>query len=110
MKKLICAEDVEKLAKKGQKALCVVPGTILTPSAKDAVQAAGMEICEATPGCVDAPCEKVAGEAASCEETSGEVTSCEATSDEKAPCGETCGDDEISGELVYTALKAVLGK
>lgn len=49
MKKLICADDITKLVKQGGKTLWVEPGTVFTPSAKDAVKAAGLTICEGKP-------------------------------------------------------------
>ncbi len=44
MKKLICADDIKKILKQGQKTLCINVDTIMTPSAKDAVKAAGVEV------------------------------------------------------------------
>lgn len=100
MKRVICAEDIEKLAKQGQKTLCIDANAILTPSAKDAVRAAGMEISEGKSACESAPCETAACETVSPEAAASEAASCEVTSVE----------DEISGDLVYSALKRVLGK
>lgn len=81
MKKLICAEDIEEIViKQGQKKLCVEMGTILTPSAKDAAKAAKLEIYFGKPDSVDTPCEE---------------PSC---------------DEEISSELIYSALKVMESK
>ncbi len=44
MKKLICADDIKKLVKQGKKTLCINADTIMTPSAKDALKAAGVEV------------------------------------------------------------------
>ncbi|MCP4158920.1 MAG: hypothetical protein GY760_02495 [Deltaproteobacteria bacterium] len=60
MKKLICADDIKKILKQGQKTLCINANTIMTPSAKDAVKAAGLEVFvgskENMPSCEDASC------------------------------------------------------
>ncbi|MCG8472356.1 MAG: hypothetical protein MI742_10915 [Desulfobacterales bacterium] len=82
MKKIICADDVEKCIKQGDTTLCVFPGQILTPSARDAARDAGLEVCEG--------------------KTEAECTAC------KSKAAEAPADDEISGELVYTALKTML--
>ena len=77
------------------------------------------------PECVDKPCEEIAGSASETDPASGSAVSQECASGKAASA---CGDseaagacdsatgeaassgDEISGELVYSALKAVLGK
>lgn len=61
MKKLICAKDVEDLAKKGQKIFYIEENTIITPSAKDSAKALKIEFstdsnvceveCEAKTSC-----------------------------------------------------------
>ena len=43
MKRLICAKDVEALAQQGQKVMCIDADTLITPSARDAASAAGIE-------------------------------------------------------------------
>lgn len=43
MKKLICAKEVETVQKQGKNVLYIDCGTIITPSAKDAAKAAGIE-------------------------------------------------------------------
>lgn len=42
MKKLICTEAVEALAKKGEKVICIDKDTIITPAARDAADDKGM--------------------------------------------------------------------
>lgn len=44
MKKLICADDITAMAKRGEKTLYVDRSTLITPSAADAAGAAGIEI------------------------------------------------------------------
>lgn len=46
MKKLICTEAVEALAKKGKKEIYLDCDTIVTPAARDAAAAHGMEFCD----------------------------------------------------------------
>ena len=75
---MICAKDIEALIKKGETTLCVDGKTILTPSAKDAVKAAGIEIVE------------------------GNCTSA-------APAA-PAAEGEISSDMIYQALKAMLSK
>lgn len=77
MKKVICAQDIEALAKQGQTSLCTREGIILTPSAKDAAKAKCVTVCPGRPDCVENPC--------------------------SAPACE----DEISSELIYSALQVV---
>lgn len=80
MKKLICAKDVEDLIKKGEKTLRIDSNTIITPSAKDAASANGIEI--------------VCG-------------GCEAAS---APSAAKMQDGGIDSETIYLALKAMIEK
>jgi len=47
VKKLICEKDVQSAIKQGQKVIYLDQNTIITPSAKDAAGANGIEICEA---------------------------------------------------------------
>jgi ethanolamine utilization protein EutQ len=71
MKKLICAKDIEAVEKQGLKIFYIDNDTIITPSAKDAARASGIEfsteahvcevkasepakICEPTKGCESA--------------------------------------------------------
>jgi len=80
MKKLICAEDIELLAKQGQKNFCIEPGAILTPSAKDAAKAAGIEICE--------------------KDLKNQALSSETCTP----------DEQVSSDLIYGTLKSMLDK
>ena len=50
MKKLICADCVEKAAEQGQKVIYIDECTLITPSARDAAAAEGIEFC-----CGEAP-------------------------------------------------------
>lgn len=77
MKKVICAEDIEALAKQGQKSLCTREGIILTPSAKDAAKAKCVAICPGRPDC------------------------------DENPCAAPASENEISSELIYSALQVV---
>lgn len=44
MKKLICAKDVEAMRQDGEKCLYVDADTLITPSARDELRSAGIEI------------------------------------------------------------------
>lgn len=81
MKKLICAKDVDALKAKGKKVFYIDHDTIITPSAKDAAKACGMEFST----CCD-----------HCEEKSSEL-------------GKASGG-EIDSNLIYSVLKAMLDK
>ena len=81
MKKLICAKDVETLKSKGKKVFYIDNDTIITPSAKDAAKACGMEFSTC------AEC---------CDEKTSDVV--------KAIGG------EIDSNLIYSVLKAMLDK
>lgn len=79
---MICAKDIEALKKKGDTTLYVDEKTILTPSAKDAVKAAGIEIVEGSPAAACSP---------------------------DAPAAPSA-EGEISSDMIYQALKAMLSK
>lgn len=67
MKKLICAKDIEAVEKQGQKIFYIDDNTIITPSAKDAAKASGIEFSTGTP---DSDCDcnqKKACEPKACE-------------------------------------------
>lgn len=51
MKKLICAKEVEAAGKQGMKVFYIECGTIITPSAKDAARALGIEFSTEAPVC-----------------------------------------------------------
>ena len=61
MKKLVCEKDIQALVNEGKKVCYIAEGTLVTPSAKDAARAAGIEIsygeepkacCETPAACV----------------------------------------------------------
>lgn len=57
MKKLICAREIEGLAKEGKKVMYIDSDTIVTPSAKDAAIANGIEFSTEAPVCETTCCE-----------------------------------------------------
>ena len=62
MKKLICAKEVEALEKQGQKVMYIDDNTLITPSAKDAAAACGIEFStEAPPAPTPQACNSAAG-------------------------------------------------
>lgn len=97
MKKLICADDIHKLVKQGEKTLCIEPGMILTPSAKDAARSAKLELCEATS---EADC--IACKAAASADEAGTETTTE--------CDAPSTDAALSSDMIYGALKTMLNK
>lgn len=82
MKKLICAKEVEAVLKEGKKVLYIDSDTIVTPSAKDAAKAKGVEFCTGTP----APC-------------------CEPQVDLAKAC-----EGEIDSNMIYNVLKMMMEK
>lgn len=88
MKKLICVKDVEKLDKQGKKVFYIDGETIITPSAKDAARACGMEF-STEPHC--------------CEEKSDCCT-------EKASKQENSSTGEVDSNMIYAVLKNMLEK
>lgn len=81
MKKLICAKDVEALQKEGKKIFYIDDNTLITPAAKDAAKASGIEFSTACP---------------TCEETAPEAPkSCEG---------------EINSDMIYNVLKTMMEK
>lgn len=51
MKRLICAKEVEALSNQGQKVMYIDDNTIVTPSARDAAVACGIEFSTEAPAC-----------------------------------------------------------
>jgi ethanolamine utilization protein EutQ len=97
---LICADDIEKLVKQGEKTLCIEPGMILTPSAKDAAKNAKLVLCG---GKTEAEC--IACRAAASD--SETASACEPP----ACNGETpASEDGISCDTIYAALKSMMNK
>ncbi|MCI8647245.1 MAG: DUF861 domain-containing protein [Firmicutes bacterium] len=92
MKKLICAKEVERLEKEGQKVMYIDEDTIITPSAKDAAAACGIEFSTEAPPC----CTQEAAPApqAACQTA-------------PAPAA---GQPGIDSELIYKALTALMEK
>lgn len=81
MKKLVCEKDIQNLVNEGQKVCYVEEGTLVTPSAKDAAKAAGIEIsygvpaCEEVKACCAAPAAAPAAPAAPAAEVPAEINS-----------------------------------
>lgn len=82
MKKLICAKEVEAAAKQGLKVCCIDCDTIITPSAKDAAKALGIEFSTDAHACCTA-----------------------------APAAAAiCDGMDVDKEMIYTVLKALSEK
>jgi len=94
MKKLICAKEVEALIQQGGKIFYIDEDTILTPSAKDAAKANGVEFSTAQPPV----CEPVACETKACEP----AVACEPA--------KACEAPSIDNEIIYSVLKAMADK
>lgn len=92
MKKLICAKDIEAAEKQGQKVFYVDSDTIITPSAKDAARACGIEFSTDAPDCAaKSPCEVKASEPA------------------KACEGQAC-EGGMDSDMIYKVFKAMMDK
>ena len=94
MKKLICAKDVEIAVQKGASFMCIDGSTLITPSARDAAAAAGIEFREEAP--------------AACCETPTPAA-------EAAPAPESCqcaatGAPKSEQDIIYKALQILLEK
>lgn len=89
MKKLICAKDIEIAEKQGLKVFYIDCDTIITPSAKDAARACGIEFSTEAP-------------APACETKS----SCEVKTSEPA---KAC-DGGIDSDMIYKVFKAMMDK
>ena len=87
MKKLICVKDIEAVEKQGQKVFYIDSNTIITPSAKDAARACGIEFST---------------EAHVCEVKS----SCEVKVSKPAKASE----GEIDKDMIYKVFKAMMDK
>jgi ethanolamine utilization protein EutQ len=81
MKKLVCAKEIETLNKQGKKVFYIDDNTIITPSAKDAAKAYGIEF-------------------------SSECNCCEEKTSEPA---KACGG-EFDSNMIYTVLKTMMDK
>lgn len=92
MKKLICVKDIEAAEKQGQKIFYIDCDTIITPSAKDAARACGLEFS------TDAPvCEAKASEPAK-------------TCQEKACEPEKACDVAMDSDMIYKVFKTMMEK
>ncbi|MFQ7473396.1 MAG: cupin domain-containing protein [Anaerovoracaceae bacterium] len=85
MKRLICAKEVEALAQQGQKVMYIDADTLITPSARDAASAEGIEFCTEAPK-------------AECCSTSQDTHACNPT------------NEGIDSEVIYNALKTLMDK
>lgn len=92
MKKLICAKEVEALAKEGKKVMYIDEDTLITPSAKDAAAACDIEFSTEAPPC----CSQES--AAPAQETPA------------APAAGACTQQGIDSDLIYKALTALMEK
>ncbi|MCG8531761.1 MAG: cupin domain-containing protein [Desulfovibrionales bacterium] len=90
MKRIVCAEDVEKLVCDNQTTLYIDTNTLLTPAAQDAAALAGVAIvCGEEPACApESACE--------------EQTLCSGQS--------VAEGQEITSDIIYAALKALHAK
>ncbi|KAA8674395.1 cupin domain-containing protein [Clostridium sp. MT-14] len=99
MKKLICVKDVDDAEKQGQKTVYIDCNTIITPSAKDAARARGIEFSTETQVCkTKEPCETKS----SCETKNSSV--------EKAPEPLKNCESGISSDMIYKVLKVMMDK
>ena len=89
MKKLVCSKEVEAVVKQGEKVLYIDCDTIITPSAKDAAKAAGIEFSTAK-----CPCCQSSG--------SAEVV--------KAVEGVKAVDGGIDSDMIYKVLSTMMEK
>lgn len=91
MKKLICAKEVEAVQKEGKKVLYIECNSIITPAAKDAARAAGIEF--STEFC---PC---------CSQCSSQPTAAAVTAAAAAAC-----ESGIDSDMIYNVLKTMMEK
>ena len=88
MKRLICAKDVEALAQQSQKVMYIDADTLITPSARDAASAAGIEFRTGDPQ----------GECCATETSQG-THACQ-----------PAANGGIDSEVIYNALKKLMDK
>lgn len=81
MKKLICAKDVEAAGKEGRKVVYIDCDTLVTPAAKDAARAFGIEFSTEAPVCEAKACEPV-----------------------------KAGQEGIDSDMIYNVFKAMMDK
>lgn len=104
MKKLISVKDIENAEKQGQKVLYIDSDTIITPSAKDAASACGIEFSTDDPVSKAKDCceEKACEHLKVCEEKN----SCEGIASELAKACE----GGIDADMIYKVFKAMMDK
>ncbi|MBU3128286.1 cupin domain-containing protein [Clostridium tagluense] len=107
MKKLICVKDVENVEKKGQKVFYIDSNTIITPSAKDAAKACGIEFSTETPVCA-----VKTSEANVCEVKNSQAQACAAKNscEEIASSLAKASDGGIDTDMIYKVFKAMMDK
>lgn len=91
MKKLICAKEVEALCKEGKTVMYIDEDTLITPSAKDAAAACGIEFSTETPPCCTQP-----------------ETPAPAPAPQAAPAA--APQQGIDSDVIYKALTALMEK
>lgn len=92
MKKLICAKEIEAAEKQGKKVFYIDNDTIITPSAKDAARASGIEFSTEVPDCaVKSPSEVKSSEP---------VKACEVKACEGG----------IDSDMIYKVFKTMMDK
>ena len=104
MKKLVCEKDIQKLVSEGKKGCYVTEDTLVTPSAKDAARAAGVEISygEEPQACCAAPA-AVAAPAATPAPVAPVACAAPAAAPSEVP-------GEISSDMIYQVLKTMADK
>ncbi|HEY8891972.1 MAG TPA: cupin domain-containing protein [Clostridium sp.] len=95
MKKLICVKDVEDVEKQGQKVFYIDSDTIITPSAKDAARAFGMEF---------------SNEAHAIEVKNSETNVCEVKNEGKTSEPSKASEGEVDTDMIYKVFKAMMDK
>lgn len=87
MKKLICAKDVEAAEKQGKKTVYIDCNTLVTPAAKDAARACGIQFSTEAPVCETTACEP----AKTCEPAKA-------------------SQEGIDSDMIYQVFKAMMDK
>ena len=107
MKKLVCEKDIQALVNEGKKVCYIAEGTLVTPSAKDAARAAGIEISygEEPKACCETPAACVAPAPAPAAPVAPAAAPVAAPA---APAAEAPA--EISSDMIYEVLKKLADK
>ena len=105
MKKLVCEKDIQALVNEGKKVCYIAEGTLVTPSAKDAARAAGIEISygEEPKACCETPAACVAPAPAAPVAPAAAPVAAPAAPAAEAPA-------EISSDMIYEVLKKLADK